>query len=51
MSLKVGSVTPVHKNGDSLDCNNYRPILITSNLHKLMEKLVLQLPGETEIFV
>ena len=51
MSLKVGSVTPIHKNGDSLDCNNYRPVLLTSNLHKLMVKLVVQLPGETEIFV
>ena len=40
MSLKVASVTTIHKKGDSLDCNNYRPVLLTSNLSKLMEKLV-----------
>ena len=26
--------------GDSLDCNNYRPVSLTSNLSKLTEKLV-----------
>ena len=26
MSLKVASVTPVHKKDSSLDCNNYRPV-------------------------
>ena len=40
MSLKVASLTPVHKKGDSLDCNNYRPVSLTSNLSKLIEKLV-----------
>ena len=28
------------KKGDSLDCNNYRPVSLTSNLSKLTEKLV-----------
>ena len=40
MSLKVASVTPMHKKGGSLDCNNYRPVLLISNLSKLIEKLV-----------
>ena len=40
MSLKVASVTPIHKKGDSLDCNNYRPVSFKSNLSKLIEKLV-----------
>ena len=40
ISLKVASVTPIHKKGDSLDCNNYFPVSLTSNLSKLLEKLV-----------
>ena len=40
MSLKVASVTPIHKKGDSLDCNNYHPVSLSSNQSKLIEKLV-----------
>ena len=40
MSLKVASITPIRKKGDSLDCNNYHPVSLTSNLSKPMEKLV-----------
>ena len=40
MSLKVASVTPIHKKGGSLDCNNYPPVSLISNLSKLIEKLV-----------
>ena len=40
MPLKVTSVKLIHKKGDSLDCNNYRPVLLTSNLSKITEKLV-----------
>ena len=39
-ALKTASVTPVFKKGNSLECNNYRPISLTSNLSKLLEKLV-----------
>ena len=30
MSLKVASLTPIHKKSDSLDCNSYRPVSLTS---------------------
>ena len=43
MSLKVAIVTPIHKKGDSLDCNNYLPVLLTSNLSKLLENTYLLL--------
>ena len=42
MSQKVVSVTPIPKNCGSLDCNNYRAVSLTSNLSKLIEKLVLK---------
>ena len=38
--LKTASVTPIHKKGDKLECNNYRPISILSNISKLIEKLM-----------
>ena len=40
MSLKVFIVTPIHKKGGSLDCNNYRPVSLSSNLSKLIENLI-----------
>ena len=40
VSLKVANVTPIHKKGGSLDCNNYCPVSFTFNLSKLVEKLV-----------
>ena len=41
-TLKLASVIPVFKKGDLLQCNNYRPISLTSNISKIMEKLVHQ---------
>ena len=32
------SVTPIHKGGDALDLNNYRPISIISSIAKVFEK-------------
>ena len=31
-SLKTGSVIPIFNKGDYLDCNNYRPVSLTSNI-------------------
>ena len=39
-TLKLGNISPVFKKGDSLQCNNYRPISMISNISKIMEKIV-----------
>ena len=36
---KVAKVTPIHKDGDKSDMNNYRPISVISIIAKIMEKL------------
>ena len=38
--LKTGKVVPVFKNGSKLDCCNYRPISLLSNVEKILEKLM-----------
>ena len=40
-TLKLASIIPVFKKGN-LQCNNYRPISLTSNISKIVEKLVHQ---------
>lgn len=37
---KIATVIPIHKKGDKSDMNNYRPISLTSNLGKLIEKTI-----------
>ena len=39
-SLKIAKVTPVYKKGSKLECTNYRPITLISNLYKIIEKLM-----------
>ena len=36
--LKVANVVPIHKKGEKLDPNNYRPISLLSYISKLYEK-------------
>ena len=38
--MKIAIVIPVYKKHDSLDCNNYRPISLLTNISKIFEKLI-----------
>ncbi|XP_065662272.1 uncharacterized protein LOC136084897 [Hydra vulgaris] len=38
--FKTTSVKPTHKKGLRLECNNYRPISLLSNISKILEKLM-----------
>ena len=38
---KDANVTPLHKKGSRTDCNNYRPVSLTSQVVKVLERLVL----------
>ena len=40
LQLKTAKIIPVYKKGDPLDCTNYHPISVLSNLGKLIEKLI-----------
>ena len=39
-SLKTAKVIPIHKNDSKLECSNYRPIALLSNIDKILEKLM-----------
>ena len=39
-ALKTAKIIPIHKKGNKLECGNYRPISILSNLDKILEKLM-----------
>ena len=38
--LKQAKIIPIFEKGDQQDCNNYRPISLSSNISKIIEKLV-----------
>ena len=40
MVLKIANLAPTYKKGNLLECNNYRPISLLSNISKIIEKLV-----------
>ena len=39
-ALKVAHIISVHKKGDKLDCDNYQPISLLSNISKIFEKMM-----------
>ena len=41
-TLKLATIIPVFKKGDSLQCNDYIYTSLTSNLSKIIEKLVYE---------
>jgi hypothetical protein len=41
-SLKQCRVIPIFKSGDSLNCDNYRPISLLSSISKVLEKIVAE---------
>ena len=38
--LKVAKDIPIHKKDSNLECSNYRPIFLLSNIDKILEKLM-----------
>lgn len=38
--LKIAKVTPLHKNGDKSDVDNFRPISVLTQINKVFEKLI-----------
>ena len=52
--LKIAKILPVFKKGSKLECSNYRPISLLSNLDKVIEKLMrkrlMEFLNEQKIF-
>ena len=39
-AFKIAKVIPIHKKDSKLDYSNFRPILLLSNLDKILKKLM-----------
>ena len=39
-SLKTSKIIPVYKKGSKLECSNYRPISLLSNIDKILERIM-----------
>ena len=39
--LKIGKIFPIHKKNCKTNVSNYRPILVLSNISKIIEKLLM----------
>ena len=44
--LKIANVISIHKKVSKLDCNNYRPISLLSNIRKFFEKTHAHSPSK-----
>ena len=38
--LKTSKIIPIYKKGSKLECSNYRPISLLSNIDKILERLM-----------
>ena len=38
--MKIAKVTPIHKDGDKNDFNNYRPISVLTQFNQIFERLL-----------
>ena len=38
--LKTSKVTPIHKKHSKLECSNYKPVSLLSNIDKILERIV-----------